>query len=378
MIERAGLVVDTIELVPDLPGLRLANVHPGARSPAIGPTKLTVAKPPVEMRLQASDPTAYREDLTRIRAASDQGDHTLAVVLARDLDGRLAASLGVDHPDVWAAREVHAWESVMAGRYLQGCELYRDVARRRIRALPNDPTTVVGPTNCAHAAWLRIASGDDARRVGPSIVALRELVPGRSGRALSAARHHLVQLQEDDPEVQIRRSPEAWSAYLGRQTRQSATYAGTSRSGPSNSAAWPTSRPTWAPYGRRPTAPGPGVPGPGVAYRGFGARVTQPEHQMGSYEAAVPKPSRGQLESYATSAPPAWPKATGRPPGDSQRSCEPVLRKSASPPGRAPGPHRGFAVLGRRRGSRWAEGGGGGHAGGLVPRGPACGAAWNT
>ncbi|GCD98330.1 hypothetical protein [Embleya hyalina] len=220
VVERAGLAVDTVELVPDVPGLRLGNVHPGAAPAALAPSDVRTAGPLAQTRLQPSDPAAYTGDLTRIRTASEAGDHTVAVLVARELDNRLATTLGIEHPDSWAAREVHAWASAMAGRYLQACELYRDVARRRMRALPNDHATVLGPTDCAHAAWLRITDGDDARRVGPSIVALRELVPGPGG-ALSAARRHLTRLRDDDPEAQLRRGPDAWSAYLGRQTRQS-------------------------------------------------------------------------------------------------------------------------------------------------------------
>ncbi|MGW9208287.1 hypothetical protein ACWGR4_15035 [Embleya sp. NPDC055664] len=235
VVERAGLAVDTVELVPDVPGLQLGNVHPGAPPAALAPSEVTTAETPERILLQPSDPAAYTGDLTRIRTASEAGDHTVAVLAARELDHRLATTLGFDHPDSWAAREVHAWASAMAGRYLHACELYRDVARRRMRGLPHDHATVVGPTDCAHAAWLRIPNGDDARRVGPSIVALRELVPGPGG-ALAAARRHLVRLRDDDPEVQMRRGPEAWSAYLGRQTRQSADPAGMPAAGPSNSA----------------------------------------------------------------------------------------------------------------------------------------------
>lgn len=228
VVEQAGLAVGTIDLVPDLPGLRLRNVHPGAPRATLEPSHVTAAESLVDVRLQASDPTAYMGELTRIRSASERGDHTVAVLLAQDLDTRLLASLGVDHPDSWAAREVHAWASVAAGRYVQACELYRDVARRRMRAFPHTHATVVGPVDCAHASWLRITSDDDARRVGSSVVALRELVPGRSGSALKAARRFLDHLQENDPEVQMRRGPEAWSAYLGRQSRQPPQYPATS------------------------------------------------------------------------------------------------------------------------------------------------------
>jgi hypothetical protein len=228
VVERAGLDVGTIELVPDLPGLRLRNIHPGAPPAVPEPGAGTVAQAPVELLLATSDPTAYQGDLTRIRSAGEQGEHSVAVRLAQELDARLLSTLGVEHPDSWAAREVYAWASVAAGHYLQACELYRDVARRRMRALPHTHATVVGPVDCAHAAWLRIPSGDDARRVGPSIMALRELVPGHSGSALKAARRHLDRLQENDPEVQLRRGPEAWSAYLGRQTRKPAPPARTS------------------------------------------------------------------------------------------------------------------------------------------------------
>jgi len=195
VIERAGLAVDTLELVPDPPGLRLTNAHPGAPIATLAPSPEPVPAHPVEAAPTTSDPTAYMGELIRIRAAGEQGDHTVAILLARDLDTRLATSLGVDHPDSWAAREVHAWAQVAAGRFPQAFELYLDVARRRVRALPPDHATVIGPTDCAHAAWLRITSVDDARRAGPAIVALRELVPGRSGTALRAARRHLEQLR---------------------------------------------------------------------------------------------------------------------------------------------------------------------------------------
>ncbi|MYW01822.1 hypothetical protein [Streptomyces sp. SID3343] len=221
VVERAGLAVGTIELVPDSPGLLLRNVHPGAPPADVDRAPVTVAEAPVELLLATSDPTAYQGELARIRSAGEHGDHTAAVLLAQELDTRLLTALGVDHPDSWAAREVYAWASVAAGRYLQACELYRDVARRRMRAFAHTHASVVEPVDCAHAAWLRIPSGDDARRVGPSIIALRELVPGRAHSALKAARRHLDHLQEDDPEVQMRRGPEAWSAYLGRQSRQS-------------------------------------------------------------------------------------------------------------------------------------------------------------
>ncbi|OPC82048.1 hypothetical protein B4N89_14855 [Embleya scabrispora] len=236
VVERAGLAVDTVELVPHMPGLRLENVHPGAPPAALAASGATTAEPPTRILLQPSDPATYTGDLTRIRTASEAGDHAVAVLVAQELDSRLATTLGVDHPDSWAAREVHAWASAMAGRYLQACELYRDVARRRMRGLPHDHTTVVGPTDCAHAAWLRIPNGDDARRVGPSIVALRELVPG-PGEALSAARRHLTRLRDDDPEVQMSRGPEAWSTYLGRQTRRPPSPTATPTTDPSNSAA---------------------------------------------------------------------------------------------------------------------------------------------
>src|SRR3954454_12107761 len=58
VVERASLAVDTIELVPDLPGLKLGNTPPGAPPAALEPSNVMVAKPLTELHLHASDPTA--------------------------------------------------------------------------------------------------------------------------------------------------------------------------------------------------------------------------------------------------------------------------------------------------------------------------------
>ncbi|AXI76850.1 hypothetical protein [Peterkaempfera bronchialis] len=93
-------------------------------------------------------------------------------------------------------RQVRAHVSRLAGHQALAADLYRDVALKLLLAHgPEHPETLQAASN-AEACWRAVHDVAEARRIAPSIIALRGRVPGPDGRKLRAAERYLAQLGE--------------------------------------------------------------------------------------------------------------------------------------------------------------------------------------
>jgi len=137
----------------------------------------------------------YWTELAAIRHAADTGRGMEAWEKAAELSMRMEHLVGPDHPGTLDAQAMLAFVSAGLGRVADAVLIYCQVAERGAGAVgPHHPSTVAAADN-ALKVWLRVADAREAVRLGPAVVAMRERVPGQSGRGLASARAHLERMR---------------------------------------------------------------------------------------------------------------------------------------------------------------------------------------
>ncbi|NUU24521.1 MAG: hypothetical protein HOV68_23895, partial [Streptomycetaceae bacterium] len=143
----------------------------------------------------------YRERVTELRAAVSDGHFDAALLLARGIaqDMETRYGLGPEHRDTLDALETWAWLAAQAGHTAEAVTLYTEAARRSARIHGPGHETTRAAADAAHTMWLRITDVQRARDLGPTVVALRELVLGTGPHTREAAAAHLAALSAPGP-----------------------------------------------------------------------------------------------------------------------------------------------------------------------------------
>ena len=135
-----------------------------------------------------ASPDDYRVAIGVIVAAADAGEHTRAVAFAQELEDEAVAEHGPHAAVSLRVRQVHAHVARLAGKQADAAELYRAVALSLLETRgSDDPETTQAAAN-AEACWRAIEDDDEARRLGPDLLALRRDVPDAT-RPGSVERH---------------------------------------------------------------------------------------------------------------------------------------------------------------------------------------------
>ena len=133
-------------------------------------------------------PDDYRVAIGVIVAAADAGEHTRAVAFAQELEDEAVAEHGPHAEVSLRVRQVHAHVARLAGKQADAAELYRAVALSLLETRgSDDPETTQAAAN-AEACWRAIEDDDEARKLGPDLLALRRDVPDTT-RPGSVERH---------------------------------------------------------------------------------------------------------------------------------------------------------------------------------------------
>jgi hypothetical protein len=168
---------------------------PGPESATTVEVAAPAAPPAADARPAPADaPAEYRESISRIVQAADAGQHAAAVALAAALERQAFARHGESAAPSLHVRQVRAHVSRLAGHQALAADLYRDVALKLLTARGAEHPETQQAVSNADACWRAVHDIADARRIAPSIIALRGSVPGPQGRKLRAAERYLAQL----------------------------------------------------------------------------------------------------------------------------------------------------------------------------------------
>ncbi|MYV99034.1 hypothetical protein GT354_12210 [Streptomyces sp. SID3343] len=166
------------------------NPAPARRALAQGATASGALVRPVDVL-----PT-YWNELAAIRHAADTGRGMEAWEKAAQLSMRMENLVGPDHPGTLDAQAMLAFVGAGLGRIADAVLIYCQVAERGATAVgPHHPSTIAAADN-ALKVWLRVADARESVRLGPTVVAMRQRVPGPGNRGLESARAHLERMQE--------------------------------------------------------------------------------------------------------------------------------------------------------------------------------------
>ncbi|MET9675801.1 hypothetical protein ABZY68_22295 [Streptomyces sp. NPDC006482] len=122
-----------------------------------------------------------------ILAAARAGRHGEAAAVAAAWEHEALRRHGPRSVEAVHWTEVRADLARLAGDPARSCELWLAAAEFRLAlAQPADAPDVEGAVDRAHHQWERIADPARARTLGPTLIALRERVPGRRPGALAA------------------------------------------------------------------------------------------------------------------------------------------------------------------------------------------------
>ncbi|MFC1439597.1 hypothetical protein ABUW04_15170 [Streptacidiphilus sp. N1-10] len=172
---------DTPPLPPTAPTVHLRALDENAHAD-------TGTAAPAEPPAEDPAPDDYRVAIGVIVAAADAGEHTRAVSFAQELEDEAVAEHGPHAEVSLRVRQVHAHVARLAGKQADATELYRAVALSLLETRgSDDPETTQAAAN-AEACWRAIEDDDEARRLGPDLLALRRDVPDTS-RPGSVERH---------------------------------------------------------------------------------------------------------------------------------------------------------------------------------------------
>ncbi|MFF8607002.1 hypothetical protein ACF06X_13760 [Streptomyces sp. NPDC015346] len=134
----------------------------------------------------------YDDPHPAILAAARAGRHGEAVTLAVAWEQEALRRYGARSQEAVHWMEVRADLARLAGEPARSCELWLTAAQARLELSqgPGDPD-VEGAVDRAHHQWEQIKDPVRARELGPALVALRQLVPGRRAGALAALRRRM-------------------------------------------------------------------------------------------------------------------------------------------------------------------------------------------
>jgi hypothetical protein len=136
----------------------------------------------------------YRERITGIVTAANAGRYEDATVLATALEREAFVAHGAEHPTSLQIRQIRAHVMRLAGHNALAADLYRRVAFSLLVTAGLDSIDAEQAAANADACWRDIGDIALALRIAPSVVALRQKVPGPDGRWLRAAERYRAQL----------------------------------------------------------------------------------------------------------------------------------------------------------------------------------------
>ncbi|MGW1726747.1 hypothetical protein ACWCQK_27950 [Streptomyces sp. NPDC002306] len=138
--------------------------------------------------------TLYRDRIGRIVQAANAGRYEDATVLATSLEREVFVAHGPEHPTSLQIRQIRAHVMRLAGHQALAADLYRRVAVSLLVTAGLDSVDAEQAAANADACWRDTGDIALALRLAPSIVALRQKLPGPDGRWLRAAESYRAQL----------------------------------------------------------------------------------------------------------------------------------------------------------------------------------------
>ncbi|MEV6948853.1 hypothetical protein AB0N07_44470 [Streptomyces sp. NPDC051172] len=136
----------------------------------------------------------YRDRIGHIVQAANASRYEDATALATSLEREALVAHGQEHPSLLQIRQIRAHVMRLGGHSALAADLYRRVAVRLLETAGPDSVDAEQAAANADACWRDIGDTALALRIAPSIIALREKVPGPDGRLLKAAEHYRAQL----------------------------------------------------------------------------------------------------------------------------------------------------------------------------------------
>ncbi|MER7188373.1 hypothetical protein ABT404_54475, partial [Streptomyces hyaluromycini] len=139
--------------------------------------------------------SVYRERIGGIVQAANGGRYDDATTLATALEREAFTAHGSEHPTALQIRQIRAHVMRLAGHNALAADLYRRVAFSLLVTAGLDSVDAEQAAANADACWRDTADIALALRIAPSIISLREKVPGPNGRLLRAAERYRDQLE---------------------------------------------------------------------------------------------------------------------------------------------------------------------------------------
>jgi hypothetical protein len=139
--------------------------------------------------------SVYRERIGGIVQAANGGRYDDATTLATALEREAFTAHGSEHPTSLQIRQIRAHVMRLAGHNALAADLYRRVAFSLLVTTGLDSVDAEQAAANADACWRDTGDIALALRIAPSIIALRQKVPGPNGRLLRAAERYRDQLE---------------------------------------------------------------------------------------------------------------------------------------------------------------------------------------
>jgi hypothetical protein len=136
----------------------------------------------------------YHDRIGRIVQAANASRYEDATALATSLEREASVAHGQEHPTSLQIRQIRAHVMRLSGHSALAADLYRRVAVSLLVTAGLDSVDAEQAAANADACWRDIGDIALALRIAPSIIALREKVPGPDGRLLKAAERYRAQL----------------------------------------------------------------------------------------------------------------------------------------------------------------------------------------
>lgn len=138
--------------------------------------------------------TLYRDRISGIVQAANGGRYDDATALATALEREAFTTHGSEHPTALQIRQIRAHVMRLAGHNALAADLYRRVAFSLLVTAGLDSVDAEQAAGNADACWRDTGDIALALRIAPSIIALRQKLPGPDGRWLRAAERYRDQL----------------------------------------------------------------------------------------------------------------------------------------------------------------------------------------
>ncbi|MEU9410611.1 hypothetical protein AB0E08_33675 [Streptomyces sp. NPDC048281] len=178
-------------------GVRMLWPPTAGADPEALPEPAAAAQPPASAG-EAPAPdgfSVYRERIGGIVQAANGGRYDDATTLATALEREAFTAHGSEHPTSLQIRQIRAHVMRLAGHNALAADLYRRVAFSLLVTAGLDSVDAEQAAANADACWRDTADIALALRIAPSIISLREKVPGPTGRLLRAAERYRDQLE---------------------------------------------------------------------------------------------------------------------------------------------------------------------------------------